>query len=130
MIKRATQCRTYVLILLITHYALPFPPHFETPKFDRYRGKGDPRDHIKEFFMACIEVAIEYTYLMRLFPKSLGGSALEWFSHLPLTITSWGDIAEHFIANFSHNIETPVTLMDLCAAKQYENETFVSFIQR
>lgn len=79
--------------------------------------------------MACIEVETEDTYLMRLFPKSLGGLALEWFSHLPPTITSWGELAEQFIANFSHNIETSVTLMDLCATKQYENETFASFIQ-
>lgn len=52
----------------------PFPPHFETPKFDKYRGKRDPRDHVKEFFTANIEVAHEETYLMHLFPKSLGGS--------------------------------------------------------
>lgn len=26
---------------------LPFPPNFKIPKFDKYKGKGDPRDHIK-----------------------------------------------------------------------------------
>lgn len=35
-------------------YMLAFPPHFETPKFDKYKGKGDPRDHIREFFTSCI----------------------------------------------------------------------------
>lgn len=42
----------------------PFPPHFVTPKFDKYKGKGDPMAHIIEFFIACIEVAGEKTYLM------------------------------------------------------------------
>lgn len=46
----------------------PFPPHFVTPKFDKYRGRGDPKAHIRQFFTACIEVAAEETYLMRLFP--------------------------------------------------------------
>lgn len=40
-----------------TLYMPPFPPHFEMPKFDRYQGKGDPREHIREFFTTCIEVA-------------------------------------------------------------------------
>lgn len=42
-------------------YIPPFPPHFETPKFDKYKGKGDPRDHIRELFTSCIEVAHEDT---------------------------------------------------------------------
>lgn len=71
-----------------------FPPHFETSKFYRYQGKGDPRDHIREFFTAHIEVAQEDTYLMRLFPKILGGPTLEWFSYLPPTITSWDELAK------------------------------------
>lgn len=55
-----------------TLYMRPFPQHFETPKFDKYRGKGDPLDHASEFHRTCIEVTYEDTYLMHLFPKSLG----------------------------------------------------------
>lgn len=111
-------------------YMPPFPPHFETLKFDKYRGKGDPRDHIREFFTSCIEVANEETYLLRLFPKSLGGPALEWFSHLPPKINSWGELAELFISNFSHNIDNPISLMDLCNAKKKMSEPFTIFLQR
>lgn len=93
-------------------YMPPFPQHFESPKFDKYRGKGDPRDHIREFFTSCIEVAHEDTYLLRIFPKSLGGLALEWFSHLPPKINSWGELAELFISNFSHNIDNLVSLIE------------------
>lgn len=45
----------------------PFPPHFVTPNFDKYKGKGDIKTYIREFFIACIEVANEESYLMRLF---------------------------------------------------------------
>ncbi|GLJ58138.1 hypothetical protein SUGI_1421190 [Cryptomeria japonica] len=54
----------------------PFPTHFVMPKFDKYRGKGDPKAHIRQFFIACIEVVAEETYLMRLFPQSLGDQAM------------------------------------------------------
>lgn len=113
-----------------TLYMPPFPPHFETPRFNKYRGKGDPRDHVRELFTACIKVAHEDTYLMRLLPKSLEGTTLEWFSHLPPKIDSWGELAKLFITNFSFNIDNLVTLMDLCATRQKEGEAFATFLQR
>lgn len=30
----------------------PYPLGFEIPKFDKYKGKGDPRDHVREFNVA------------------------------------------------------------------------------
>lgn len=117
MIKRDIPWKIFVHVLDKSLYMPPFSPHFKMPKFDKYRGKGDSRDHIREFFMACIEVAHNDTYLMRLFSKSLGGTTLEWFSHLSPKITSWGELAELFISNFSFNIDNPITLMDLCEMK-------------
>lgn len=32
---------------------MPFPKHFEMTRFDKYKGKGDPRHHVKQLFMAC-----------------------------------------------------------------------------
>lgn len=37
----------------------PFPPHFVVPKFDKYKGKGDPKAHTREFFTTFIELAQE-----------------------------------------------------------------------
>jgi len=65
-----------------TLYMPPFPKNFETPKFDKYKGKGDPREHLRQFYIACLELSYNDTYLMRLFPRSLGGQATEWFAHL------------------------------------------------
>lgn len=28
---------------------IPFPKHCEIPKFDRYNGKSDPVDHVRDF---------------------------------------------------------------------------------
>ena len=65
---------------------VPFLPHFQVPKFDKYKGNMDPQDHVREFCVACIEVAHNETYLMRLFPRSLGGKTMEWFSKLPICL--------------------------------------------
>lgn len=31
----------------------PYPVGFKIPKFEKYKGKGDPRDHVCEFFILC-----------------------------------------------------------------------------
>jgi len=108
----------------------PFPKHFETPKFDKYKGKGDPRDHLQEFYFACLEVAQEDTYLMRLFPKSLSGQAVEWFTHLPRGIKSFDELADKFITHFSYNCEHEISMIDLCNTKQKNGEPFAAFLQR
>ena len=57
---------------------IPFPKHFEIPKFYKFKGKGDPVTHVKEFYMHCQEVAYNDVFLICLLPKSLAGPALEW----------------------------------------------------
>lgn len=40
---------------------IPFPQNFEIPTFDNYKGKGDPHKHIKEFYLACLQVSYHDT---------------------------------------------------------------------
>lgn len=54
---------------------------------------------------------------MRLFPRSLGGQAMEWFSKLPSTIKTFDQLASVFITQYSYNIEKEVTMIDLCNTK-------------
>lgn len=108
----------------------PFPKHFEAPRFEKYRGKGNPVDHIRELCASCTELSDEPTYLMRLFPRSLGGPTLEWYSKFPGTIKSWSELADKFISHFAFNITNEVTLSDLCATKQKTREPFITFLLR
>ena len=108
----------------------PFPRGFETPKFEKYRGKGDPRDHVREFHTACLEVAYEDTYLMRLFPQSLGGTTTSWFSRLPGGIRTFEELIQKFLSHYSYNIERDITMVDLCNTKQKPGELFSVFLQR
>lgn len=106
----------------------PFPRHFEAPRFEKYRGKGNPIDHIREFCASCTKLINEPTYLMRLFPRSLGGPALEWYSKLLGNIKSWSELADKFISHFSFNITNEVTFSDLCSTKQKVGEPFITFL--
>lgn len=97
---------------------VPFPPYFELPKFEKYKGKDDQRDHAKDFFMSYQEVAYSDNYLIRLFSQSLGGQALEWFLHLPKgSLTTFVNLSTRFIKHFSYNVEHKLTMMDLCNTK-------------
>lgn len=65
---------------------ISFPPNCEIPKYDKYNGRTDPQDHVREFHTMSMEFVHEDIYLMRLFLKSLSGQVMEWFSKLPPSI--------------------------------------------
>ena len=65
---------------------------------------------------------------MKLFPRSLGGPALEWYSKLPGNIKSWSELEDKSISHFSFNITNEVTLFDLCSTKQKIGESFITFL--
>ena len=98
---------------------VPFPPSFDIPKFDKYTREICPITHLKEFSILCQEVAYSDDYLKRLFAKSLGGPALEWFMNLPKgSYNSFNDLTTKFIAQHSYNIEHHASLSDLYNTKQ------------
>lgn len=109
----------------------PFPKHFEIPKFDKFRGKGDPVTHVKEFFIHCQEVAYSDAFLMRLFPKSLAGPVLEWFYRIPYgTIKMFAKLSEAFVAQYVHLVETELSIVDLVHTKKKGGESLADYLQQ
>ena len=109
----------------------PFPKHFEIPKFDKFRGKGDPVTHIKEFYMHCQEVAYNDVFLMCLFTKSLVGPTLEWFYRIPYgTVSTFAQLSEAFVAQYAHLVETELFVVDLVHTKQKGKESLADYLQR
>lgn len=109
-------------------YMPPFPSRIDIPKFDKYDGNLDPQDHVREFNALCMEFMHKNTYLMRLFPRSLGGPALEWFSKLPNGIRSFEELIKLFLQQYSYNIHHPIIMIDLCNARQRTGEPFLTFL--
>lgn len=61
-------------------YMPPFPRGFKLPKYKKYLGISDPQYHLKEFDTFSMEFMHNKMYLMHLFPLSIGGQAMEWYS--------------------------------------------------
>ena len=55
----------------------PFPRGVELSKYEKYFGTTNPQDHLCEFGALSMEFMHNQTYLMHLFPRSLGGKAME-----------------------------------------------------
>ena len=75
----------------------PFLSEFELPKYDKYFGTTDPQDHVQEFRPFSMEFMHNQIYLMHLFPRSLGGQSMEWFSHIALGIKMFDEIYNLFV---------------------------------
>ena len=111
-------------------YMQPFPKDIEVPKYDKYDGNGDPHDHVRHFYALSMDFMHEDTFLMRLFPRSLRGQAMEWFTKLSPPIKTFDELARRFIQQYSYNIQHPMTVLDLCNVKQRVGEPFTTYLQR
>jgi hypothetical protein len=47
---------------------IPFPQNCDFPEDDKYNGRSDPIDHVREFHTMSLEFSHDEMYLMRLFP--------------------------------------------------------------
>ena len=109
----------------------PFPKHFEIPKFDKFRGKSDPVTHFKEFYMHCQEVAYNDVFRMWIFSKILAGLALEWFFRIRQgSIKTFVDLSEAFVAQYTHLVETKLSVVDLVHTKYKGGESLAEYLQR
>lgn len=110
---------------------IPFPKNFEISKFDKYKGRGDPQDHLQELYMHFQEVLHDDNYLLHLFPQICIGQELEWFMCLPrVSISTFANLLEKFITHFSFNLDEYINNLDLLKDKQCDGEMFSSYLQR
>lgn len=96
---------------------LPFPPKLEIPKLKKYKGRGYSIKHMHKFSVSFMDVQKNDSYMMRLFPRSLNGPAMDWFSHLELEFKIFDDLLEISLNHLSFNIEQYVTISYLYKLK-------------
>ncbi|XP_071916211.1 uncharacterized protein [Coffea arabica] len=58
------------------------PVGFKTPKFNKYDGTGNPKTHLRLFANKLGRPVDDENLPLRLFPESLEGDALDWYSNL------------------------------------------------
>ena len=108
----------------------PFSKDIEVPKYDKYDGNGDPHNHVRHFYAISMDFMHEETFLMHLFPRSLRGQAMEWFTKLSPPLKAFDKLAQCFTQKYSYNIQHPMTMLDLCNIKQKMTEPFAVYLQR
>ena len=88
----------------------PFLRGVELPKYDKYFGTTNLQDHLWEFGALSMAFMHNQTYLMHLFPRSLGGQEMEWFTHLPSGMKIFDEISNLFVQQYSHKIQHLVNI--------------------
>ena len=79
-----------------------FPKKIEFPHYDKYNGNGDPSN------VLSLEFSHKDDYLMRLFPRSLKGQAMEWFTkitpHLKILRTLFKNLFNTSLTMFKNKL--------------------------
>ncbi|MQL84504.1 hypothetical protein Taro_017013 [Colocasia esculenta] len=121
-------------------YRVPYPAHHaakrlppgitKAPKFDKFNGRGSPKEHIAYYINVMGDLAADESYLLKFFGSSLTGLAFEWYSSLPAgSISDWTDMQKKFRERF-YIAEREVTVAELYATRQKNDESALDYIQR
>jgi len=119
---------------IIDYYKLPpvyFPPGFKVPKYRKYDGTSDPRQHFSSFLMDSHQFMHDKALLVHLFQGSFEGEALMWFASLSASeLTSFRTVIEIFIARFDPLTCQALTLFNLANEKMSRDEDFFVYANR
>uniref|UniRef100_J3MEC9 Uncharacterized protein n=1 Tax=Oryza brachyantha TaxID=4533 RepID=J3MEC9_ORYBR len=87
-------------------------------------------EHISQFIAQCGEASTSDALKLRLFPLSLSGTAITWFTALPPnSVHTWSQLEEKFHEYF-YTGDTELRLAHLTSVKQKYNEPFLDYIRR
>ncbi|XP_027157560.1 uncharacterized protein LOC113759197, partial [Coffea eugenioides] len=107
------------------------PVGFKTPKFNKYDGTGYPKTHLRLFANKLGKPVDDENLPLRLFPESLEGDALDWYSNLkPDEVKTWLDLSNAFIRQYEYNCELAPTRTTLEGTKRRPSEDHKTYAKR
>ncbi|XP_071928029.1 uncharacterized protein [Coffea arabica] len=107
------------------------PEGFKTPKFNKYDGTGNPKTHLRLFANKLGKPVDDENLPLRLFPESLEGDALDWYSNLkPEEVKTWLDLSNAFIRQYEYNCELAPTRTTLEGTKRKPSEDHKTYAKR
>ncbi|CAL9030060.1 unnamed protein product, partial [Prunus brigantina] len=112
---------------------IPLPPGFKVPNFTLFNGE-DPHassvEHIGRFSVQCIAIENNPLLKLRLFGNSLSGQVFTWYTSLPPNSVQTWEQMESVFHDYYYRIQPEITISDLAALKQSEDEPAQDFITR
>ena len=81
------------------------PTKFKVSKFERYKGKSCPCDHLVMYIRKMSTHTDDQRLLIHFFQDSLTGAALKWYMSLDSSsIFTFNDLGEAFIKQYKYNM--------------------------
>ncbi|XP_027182219.1 uncharacterized protein LOC113780636 [Coffea eugenioides] len=110
---------------------MQLPMGFKAPKFSKYDGNGNPKTHLRMFANKLGKPIDDENLPVRLFPESLEGDALDWYSNLkPEDMKSWMDLSTAFMRQYEYNCELAPTRSTLEGTKRKPSEDHKTYAKR
>ncbi|XP_027169340.1 uncharacterized protein LOC113769052 [Coffea eugenioides] len=110
---------------------MQLPMGFKVPKFTKYDGTSNPKTHLRMFANKLGKPIDDENLPVHLFPKSLEGDALDWYSNLkPEDMRSWMDLSTAFVRQYEYNCELAPTRTTLEATKRKPSEDHKTYAKR
>nr|KYP74193.1 hypothetical protein KK1_006862 [Cajanus cajan] len=98
---------------------------------ENYDGSTDPEEHLNVFLTQATLSTQDDSALCRIFPTSLKGRALSWFTRLPsASIDSFSELSSQFALQFATSKPYRTTSLALAGVRQEKKESLRSFMDR
>ncbi|XP_020211558.1 uncharacterized protein LOC109796283 [Cajanus cajan] len=105
--------------------------HWKSLPLDKYDGTTDPDEHVDIFLTQVTLSTTDDAALCRIFPTSLMGRALSWFTRLPAnSIDSFNTLASQFTIQFATSRPHQLTSLALVSIRQEKKESLRTFMSR
>ena len=109
----------------------PMPSRFTRSPFNSYEGRTDPVEHVSHYIHMMSLHAHNDALMCKVFPSSLGSTALRWFNGLRKgSIHSFAELIQEFGSRFMtcSRVQQPVDA--LLSMKMRVGETLRSYVSR
>ena len=106
----------------------PMPDRFTRPPFNSYEGKTDPVEHVSHYIQMMSLHAHNDALMCKVFPSSLGPTALRWFNGLRKgSVHNFAKLIQEFGARFITCNRVPQSVDALLSMKMRVGETLCSY---
>ena len=100
-------------------------------KVPNYTVDQPPETWVESYEMAMEMLDVDEAACAKYFTMMLEGMARTWLKSLPVnSISSWDELKAKFIANFKDTCKHPMSIVDLAACVQGENESTTHWVRR
>ncbi|XP_020229970.1 uncharacterized protein LOC109810815 [Cajanus cajan] len=105
--------------------------HWKSMPIEKYDGSSDPEEHLNVFLTQATLSTQDDSALCRIFPTSLKGRALVWFTRLPSSsIDSFNELSSQFTLQFATSKPYRTTSLALAGVRQEKKESLRTFMDR